>query len=626
MPCLHIFLYFCNVINNDMRKYLCFIVFVLFAVFSAKAQNDTILFSTHGGFYDDVFALEMFNYNPQNHIRYTVNGNRPTAQSSIYVEPLVLDERNYSHSDIYTIVNCPEPDFFLPDSVRHCIVIRAAVFDANDSCVSKVVTNSFFIKALGCDTHGLPAISLCADSLDLFGYEEGILVPGVNFNPQNPYATGNYFMKGLEWERLCNFEFFEADDNAGVNQQLGLRTHGKQSRWRSHKGYSLYAREEYGKKRIRYKFFETSPMEKFKHLTLRPYSSSWNGAGCEDYLCNRIVQPLDVEALSSRPCVLFINGEYWGVYYLEEKPDEHYLKDYLGVNEDSVTIIKEWYEVECGSGDNFDALFAWMEQADLSDEEQYDYAAAHIDIDNFIDYFIFEIYAMNHDWPATNLRCWQEGEGKWRWIFYDGDGCFFDHNNFDAFANATYEGEPAWPTSGRATLFFRRLLENDGFKLQFCDRFNQLAATTFAYHNTKPYFDYIYQTLQPEVPNQVERFNFPHAITTWENYCMPVVHNFLMLRPEQVIGELNEYLSVEEPSVFAAQCFPNPFTNEIRIGIDSKDFGAKGVAIYDMMGRKVYDQPCCLTKGHNEITLYPNLTPGVYVLKLGSLSIKVVRQ
>ena len=150
-----------------MRKHLCIIVFALFAVFSAKAQNDTILFSAHGGFYDDVFSLEMFNYNPQNHIRYTVNGNRPTAQSSIYAEPLVLDERNYSHSDIYTIVNCPEPDFFLPDSVRHCIVIRAAVFDANDSCVSKVVTNSFFIKALGCDTHGLPAISLCADSLDL---------------------------------------------------------------------------------------------------------------------------------------------------------------------------------------------------------------------------------------------------------------------------------------------------------------------------------------------------------------------------------------------------------------------------------------------------------------------------
>ena len=87
-----------------MRKSLYAIVFALFVVFSAKAQNDTVFFSARGGFYDDVFALQLYNTNPQHHIRYTVNGNRPTAQSSIYAEPLVLDERNYSQSDIYTIV------------------------------------------------------------------------------------------------------------------------------------------------------------------------------------------------------------------------------------------------------------------------------------------------------------------------------------------------------------------------------------------------------------------------------------------------------------------------------------------------------------------------------------------
>lgn len=609
-----------------MLKRLCLILFALSVAFGTIAQNDTVFFSATGGFYEDVFALELSNYYPQNHIRYTTNGNRPTAQSPLYEGALTMDVRQYSRSDIYTIVNCPEPDFFLPDSVRHCIVIRAAVFDANDSCVSRVTTCSYFIGALGCDTHGLPAVSLCADSLDLFGHEEGIFVPGAHFDPLDPYATGNYFMKGREWERLCNFEFYEADDNAGINQQLGLRTHGKQSRWRSHKGYSLYAREECGKKRIRYKFFDTSPMEKFKRLTLRPYSSSWIGAGCEDYLCNRIVQSLDVETLSSRPCVLFINGEYWGVYYIEEKPDEHYLKDYLDVNEDSVTIIKEWHEVECGSGNNFDALIAWMEQADLTDEEQYDYAAAHIDIDNFIDYFIFELFAMNHDWPATNLRCWQEGDGKWRWIFYDGDGCLFDHGDFDVFANVTYVGEPSWPTSGRATLFFRRLLENDGFKSQFCNQFNHLAATTFAYHNTKPYFDYIYQTLQPEVPNQIQRFNYPHAITNWENYCMPVVNYFLMLRPEQVVGELNDFLYIEEPSAAMAECYPNPFVDELHLTILTESFSAKNVAIYDLMGRKVFTQPCCLNKGRNEITLHPDINSGVYFLKLGgNVSMKIVK-
>ena len=193
------------------------------------AQNDTVLFSARGGFYDDAFALELFNYYPQNHIRYTVNGNRPTAQSPLYDEPLMLNEQNYSKSDIFTIVNCPSNEFFSVDSVEHCIVIRAAVFNGSGDCISSVVTQSYFIKALGCDTHGLPVISICADSLDLFDYHRGIFVPGAWCSPSMPLWTGNYFGKGMDWERLCNVEFYE-QDNRGINQQAGLRTHGGASR------------------------------------------------------------------------------------------------------------------------------------------------------------------------------------------------------------------------------------------------------------------------------------------------------------------------------------------------------------------------------------------------------------
>ncbi len=608
-----------------MAKRFCIILFVFFAVVAAKAQNDTVVFSAPGGFYEDAFALEMYNFYPQNHIRYTTNGNRPTVQSPLYEEPLQLDNRKYSKSDIYTIPNCPEPDFFLPDSVQHCIVIRAAVFDENDSCVSNVVTNSYFIKSLGCDTHGLPAFSLCADSLDLFDYERGIFIPGIHYDPLDPYATGNYFMKGREWERLSNIEFYEFENNAGINQQVGLRTHGRQSRWRNQKSFTLYAREEYGKKRIKYKFFDTTPIEKFKRLTLRPYSSTWNGAGCQDYLCNRIAQSLNVETLSSRPCVLFINGEYWGIYYVEEKPDEHYLKDHLGVNEDSITIIKEWNEVECGSPDNFNALYAWMGQANLADEEQYAYVEEHIDIDNFIDYYVFEFFAANLDWPATNIRMWQNGNDKWRWILYDCDGCLADLD-FDVFANATYVGDAGWPTSTRATLFFRKMLESERFREQFTLRFYELTFSTFLYQNTKPYFDYIYQILEHEVPNQIERFNYPSSFSSWENYSMPVTDYFLMLRPQHIIEDLNEFLSVKELPTIVVHCYPNPFTDEIHISFEAGYSGTGEIGIYDVLGRNVFSMSCHLVEGENSITICPNLPKGIYVLKLEGYTQRIVRQ
>ena len=605
--------------NNVLHRVLT-ICFLLGLALTTFGQVDTVIFSDRGGFYETAFLLELSNSYPQNHIRYTTNGNRPTSNSPLYSEALVLDESLYSKSDIYTIVTCPEGDFFRPDSVGHCIVIRAAVFDENDSCISKVVTNSYFIHDIGCDTHGLPAVSLCADSLDLFGYETGIMVPGVNFNPLYPYLSGNYFMKGREWERLTNMEFYELDDNSGINQQLGLRTHGKQSRWRSQKGFALYAREEYGKKRIHYKFFETTQIASFKHLTLRPYMSSWNGSGCKDYLCNRIVEPLDVESLSSRPCVLFINGEYWGIYYVEEKPDEHYLDDHLDVNKDNVTIIKEWNEVDCGDPTHFNALYSWMEQADLSDDEQYAYAEAHIDLSSFIDYFIFEIFAENLDWPATNLRCWQEGDGPWRWIFYDGDGCL-EEQGLDAFANATYVGDDTWPSSRRATLFFRKLLENETFKIRFSSRFNELAITVFDYQNTKPYFDYIKQLLSEAVPSQIERFNSPSSYTTWENYCMAVIDYFLQERPYMIIRELDSFLSLEDTLPQELHIYPNPANNVLFVETRLITSPPTTYRITNLMGQTLLQGNISADRQQINVESLPT---GMYFITIGDATQKFV--
>ena len=604
-------------------KALIIIILCFVSSFYSQAQ-DTVVFSTSGGFYDNVFALQLDCQNPQNHIRYTTNGNRPTAQSPLYEEPLTLNEHLYSKSDIYTIVNCPDPDFFLPDSVRHCIIIRAAVFDESDSCVSAVTTNSYFIHAIGCNTHGLPAISLCADSLDLYDYETGIFVPGIHFDSLEPYFTGNYFMKGREWERLCNVEFYELNDNSGINQQLGLRTHGKQSRWRSQKGLSLYAREEYGKKRIKYKFFDEIPMEKFKRLSLRPFASAWNGSGSKDYICNRIAQHLDVEFTASRPAVLFINGEYFGIYYVQEKPDEHYLEDHFDIDEEEINLIKDWITIDYGSANNYNALYNWMLQADLSDDEQYAYATEHIDIDNFIDYYVFELFAANVDWPSTNTRFWQHLDGKWRWIFFDGDACL-EVQNFDVFANATYEGDDTYPSSRKATLFFRRLLENDHFKVQFSSRFNQLVHSTLSYQNTKPYFDYIKATLTNEVPNQSHRFGSPSAYSTWLYYSMRVINEFLMERPETILDALNGFLSIGQATLLGFHCYPNPFSSELHINIDTDTFGTNEIYIYDMMGRKVFAMPCMLYNGSNEITLNLDLKAGVYILKVGNHAQRIVK-
>lgn len=608
-----------------MKRRILILSIGLLLSLGVHAQCDTVLFSASGGFYEDVFQLELYNYYAQNHIRYTTNGNRPTAQSNLYVQPLALNESLYSKSDIYTVQISPDDLAFVPDSVRHCIVIRAAVFDENDSCISQVATNSYFIRSLGCDTHGMPVVSLCADSLDLFNYESGIMVPGIYFNPLFPTITGNYYMKGREWERLANVEFYELD-NSGINQQAGLRTHGKLSRRQVQKGLKLYAREEYGKKRFKHRFFQEIPHNSFKHLALKPYMSAWNGCGCADYISGCIARQLNVESLASRPSVLFLNGEYWGVYFVGEKPDERYLEDHFNIDIETVNILNGWYgEYDCGSPDNFLGLFDRMSQVDLKDDAEYAYISQYIDIENFIDYQVFEIFSYNLDWPANNVRFWQLGDGKFRWIFFDGDACF-QLTEFDAFGNAVYDGDDLYPSNMNSTLFFRKLLENDTFKAQFASRFETLLHTVFAYENTKPFYQYITQTLQPEIPHQSERFGKPSSFDSWNYYSIYVVDDFLKNMPEKILHDLNDFvIGLPEPLAVTFDCFPNPSHDDIHLLINSVNNEDSEICIYDMMGRIVFDMPYRCTEGINEITIRPNLEAGIYLLKVGSYTHRIVR-
>ena len=599
------------------------LVLCLFLAQAALAQNDTVVFSAPGGFYEEVLPLELYNIHPENHIRYTTNGNRPTAQSPLYSGPLMLDASKYSRSDIYTIHNCPESEFYLSDSVQHCIVIRAAVFDENGNCVSAVKTNSYFIRALGCDTHGLPVVSLCADSLDLFDYHRGIFVPGAWQSSSLPEWTGNYFCKGREWERRCNVEFYE-NDNRGINQEAGLRTHGGASRRFQQKGLKLYAREEYGKKRFKHRFFDDIPIDKFKRITLKPFRcSNWLQIGLNDPLSHRIARYLNVDVLGSRATVMFLNGEYWGIYYLEEATDSHYLEDHYDVDPDSCNIIKNWCTLDEGDDTRWWELYDWLETADLTQAEEYDYLCSKIDMDNFIDYTVFELYSANVDWPANNVRCWQSGNRKWRWIFFDGDGCFF--REWDVFANIIDTSDNLGPSNAASTLFYRRLLENEDFVSALYSRFVELMDTRLNYSHTGPLLATLSACINDEVPNQSDRFHFPTDMSKWSEH-LNQIDTYLQDRNQNMELQIEAFMNVlshEAPVGYAA--YPNPFNDEIHVLVPSEKWQTQDLMVFDLLGRCLYHESLRLYDGVNHFSIQPNLASGVYVLKIGNQAQRIVK-
>lgn len=604
-----------------MRR-LALIGFVLLLSQWLWAQK--VMFSVTGGFYDASFDLAL-QCDGAYQIRYTVNGNTPTGTSALYESPLRLDESLYSKSNIYTIQTACDELFFAPESVQHCITLRAAAFDGQGNRVGDVVTQSYFIRSLGCDTHGLPVMAISADSLALFDYETGILVPGRWFNPADSYWTGNFYQSGREWERPVNVEFYEPADNSGINQQAGLRTHGGTCRRQTQKGLKIYARDEYGKKRFKHKFFESISNNSFKHLVLKPFSYQWFNYGIQDDICNRMAAQLDVESIASRPMVLFLNGEYWGIYYLKEKPDAHYLEDHFGNEDTDYNVVSNWYGYQVdGDTTSFVEMMRWVKNCDLSQEDQYARIGEMIDISSFIDYYCFELFIGNNDWPANNMRCYQLHDGRWRWIFFDGDDALAKMD-FDVLENATSTINLGWPTDARSTLLFRKLLENKEFGNSFLLRFNELLTSQFTYAVTKPYFDDAAALVRGEVPSQCERFGLPLNLGQWE-YDILTVDKFLRTRVDNMIDRLAEFFATEDNTTTIEVLYPNPVSDNLHLILWSDGFAVKDIELFDLMGRKLYSQKMVLMEGENYVDLSCPFASGIYIIRFGNKTQKFVIQ
>lgn len=588
----------------------------------AMAQTERVAFSSPGGFYEQSFLLSLSCEHPNHHVRYTTNGNTPNPSSQRYEAPLFLDSHLYSSSDLFTITISPDSLKYVPDSVRHIIVIRAAVFDENDLCVSETFTNTYLIRSLmGVDSSKLPVVSLCSDSLSLFDYETGIMVPGTNWDPDDPLHTGNYYMKGKDWERTANVEFYESDGICGLNQTCGLRTHGNLSRRYPAKGLKVYARNEYGKSNFEYQIFPDSPLNKYKRLIFKPFAVFWPYSGTQDYFCNTLAHQSKVDAPCIRPALLYLNGEFWGIYFIQEKIDEEYLEAHFGVDEKNCNIIENWKgTAENGTNKNFLKMMRWMKDTDLSVDANYDRVCDLIDVDNFINYMIFETFVANKDWPGNNMRCWQDGNGPWKWVFFDGDAAII-HKDLDVFVRtALYTGPDTWSNYPEVTLLFGKLLENNQFKTTFKTRAQELCGNEFQYGNTSEILHDLIETLRPNIPEQQLRFGYPHPLSLWD-FGNDLIDDFLYHRVERYLEAIDDFplfktdYRLSDLDQFI--CYPNPSEGIFTIRMKEAWPHSVEINIYSITGMPLYHKTLD-TPEEEGLVFDSNLPAGVYIIQIGS--------
>jgi hypothetical protein len=195
--------------------------------------------------------------------------------------------------------------------------------------------------------------------------------------------------------------------------------------------------------------------------------------------------------------------------------------------------------------------------------------------------------------------------------------------DFDVFANATYTGDLIWPSSNKSTLMFRKLLRNAVFKQRFKHRFEELIDTKLRYEDLSGHIEHIRLQLHPEIPFQSDRFGYPRDILSWSE-GMDVVDAFLRERADDIRTKLRLFLDVNEFVEGDVMCYPNPSSGELHILLDSKVKGEE-IAIYDLLGKKVFAQSFEPSDLPEEIIINPSLQSGVYILRIGNRALKMVR-
>ncbi len=501
---------------------------------ASNNNSNQLTFSNQEGFYSAPFSLSV-NSATGDTVYYTLNGDIPTTSSNYFTEPLLIENKSPEPNVFAEIPSSPPQNLISYKAwespgypIDKATILRCASY-RNGIRTSKIYTKTYFVYNQGADKYSLPVISLITEEEDLFSYDSGLYVPGVHFNAYDPQWTGNYFMRGKDWERDIHIEYFEPEGTLGFSQDAGIRIHGGLTRQAAQKSLRLYARGKYGKKYFNYPLLPRREVDKYKRFLLRSTIRVWWGGATviKDVLAQQISSVLDVDYQEFQPVIIFVNGEYWGIHTIRDRIDERYIEYTHHIDKDSVEF-KEDGNVA------YQDLMDFIENNSLEYSDNYNYVTTQIDMSNYIDYTIAEMFFNNYDWPGNNMALWRKiPDGKWRWVLYDLDlGFVYENKNYNMLLHATANDSTiTWPNPPESTFLFRNLLKSEAFKSEFINRYAEILNTDFDIERMANKLDSIKNLYSPEMVDHIDRWHYPNSIDQWEEDIAGHILSFLEDRP-----------------------------------------------------------------------------------------------
>lgn len=389
--------------------------------------------------------------------------------SGFYTENQLITVKVPNGATVYYTDTCGLPDNEIGIKYETPIYIEAGAEEQvyvfrfktyyEDGTESEVITRTYFLGEQINTRYTTNVLHIIGEPEELFGYEEGIFVNGRLFdefmkaNPTVNFGAGvdaNFKLRGDEYERKVHVEYFSKTGKTLFSQDAGVRIHGGMSRMKKQKSFRLYARKEYDEQNeFEYPVIgnliselDGTIAQKHKRLIVRN-SGNDNGFG---YIRSELIGELAYDAgfpdvMHAEPVCVYINGEYGGIYWIENGFDAQYFENKYGEYAGEFVVLegadKEKSQDEDATVqsyvEEYNQLYNHFSELDLTIEENYAALNEVLDIANYIEYFAIENYIGNLDWPSNNLKVYryigadnnysETGvfDGRYRHLLYDTD-------------------------------------------------------------------------------------------------------------------------------------------------------------------------------------------------------------
>ncbi|QQU04509.1 CotH kinase family protein [Myroides odoratus] len=555
-----------------MKK--CYLVLVFSLTLSVFGQQvKPPVFSAASGFYEQAFTLHLSHENSNVQIVYTLDGSEPTLEnlggstftyktkyperggqlpfelhqdtirSLMYTTPIAIYDRTMEPNRLANISTTFESNPYFPATpIDKSFVVRAKAYLDNQH-FSETTTRVYLINK----EYAFPVVNINVNDDQLFGYENGLWVAGKTFddwrlaNPQvDQYETtvpANYWVSGSASEVPVNFIYL-AHGGEKINQTVGIRNHGNGSRHFKNRSYRMYAKSEYGKKDLKYNFFDEYPYDSFKRLIVRNSGNDTYRTMFRDAFVQKLNEHLHFETQKYQPVVTFVNGEYYGLMNLRERYDEKYFERVYDIKERDLDFLENAGLADVGDNVQYLKVIDFFTNQNLKKKKNYKKALTYIDEVNFTDFQIAEIYAANFDWPHNNNTYFRKRveytpdapygqDGRFRWVFKDLDAGF---NGIDEWINNSYSHNTLASAIASEDHILKGLLANETYKNYFLNRFADLMNTSYKEEHVIALINEMQERIRPEMPRYIERWNLLTSMQDWENR-VEQMREFARLRP-----------------------------------------------------------------------------------------------